>query len=132
MHVQSCCFANVHVNLLLFLPSSFPSPSLLLKLPIVVAHYHGNMMSHFSSVLRYLTVDKYSVLMIKYCFAVCASNGSDHSTIIWKVDACISNCGCERCSTGQNLSFIKCRYLTVELISTVLIVTAVLVCTLLL
>ena len=31
MHVQSCCFANL--NLLLFLPSSLPSPSSLLKLP---------------------------------------------------------------------------------------------------
>ena len=26
-HVQSCCFANIHVNLLLFCPSSFPTPS---------------------------------------------------------------------------------------------------------
>ena len=59
MHVQSCCFANLHVNLLLLLPSSLPSPSLLLKLPIVVVRYHGNMMSHFSFVLSYLTVDKY-------------------------------------------------------------------------
>ena len=34
MHVQSCCFANV--NRLLFLPFSLPSPTLLLKRPIVV------------------------------------------------------------------------------------------------
>ena len=32
MHVQSCCFVNL--NLLLFLPFSWPSPSLLLKLTI--------------------------------------------------------------------------------------------------
>ena len=32
MHVQSCCFVNL--NLLLFLPFSWPSPSLLLKLPV--------------------------------------------------------------------------------------------------
>ena len=32
MHVQSCCF--VSLSLLLFLPFSWPSPSLLLKLPI--------------------------------------------------------------------------------------------------
>ena len=50
--VQSCCFTNV--NLLLFLPFSLPSPSLLLKLPIVVirkCYYHGNVTSHFSSLL---------------------------------------------------------------------------------
>ena len=50
MHVQSCCFADI--NRLFFLPFSLPSPSLLLKLPIVVilkCCYHGNVTSHFSS-----------------------------------------------------------------------------------
>ena len=46
MQAQSCCFA--------LLPFSLPSPSLLLKLPIVVIRkccYHGNVTSHFSSLL---------------------------------------------------------------------------------
>ena len=50
MHVQSCCFA--HINRLVFLPFSLPSPSLLLKLSIVVilkCCYHGNVTSHFYS-----------------------------------------------------------------------------------
>ena len=40
------------LNFLLFLPFSLPSPSLLLKLPIVVIQifcYHGNMKSHLFS-----------------------------------------------------------------------------------
>ena len=52
MHVQSCCFTKI--NLLLFLPFSLPSPSLLAKLPFVVIQkfcYHGNVTSHFSSLL---------------------------------------------------------------------------------
>ena len=51
MHVQSCCFANP----IAFFPFSLPSPSFLLKLPIVVIQkfcYHGNMTSHFSSLLK--------------------------------------------------------------------------------
>ena len=58
MHVQSCCFA--------ILPFSLPSPSLLLKLSIVVIRkccYHGNVTSHFSSLLL---ADK-SV----WCFCCC-------------------------------------------------------------
>ena len=58
MHVQSCCFA--------ILPFSLLSPSLLLKLPIVVIRkccYHGNVTSHFSSLLL---ADK-SVLFF-FCF----------------------------------------------------------------
>ena len=49
MYVQSCCFTDI--NLLLFLPFSLPSPSLLPKLPFVVIQkfcYHGNVTSHFS------------------------------------------------------------------------------------
>ena len=54
MHVQSCCFTNI--NLSLFLPFSLPSPSpsLLPKLPFVVIQkfcYHGNVTSHFTSLL---------------------------------------------------------------------------------
>ena len=52
MHVQSCCFTTI--NLLLFLPFSLPSTSLLAKLPFVVIQkfcYHGNVTSHFSSLL---------------------------------------------------------------------------------
>ena len=52
MHVQSCCVTNI--DLLLFLPFSLPSPSLLPKLPFVVIQkfcYHGNVTSHFSSLL---------------------------------------------------------------------------------
>ena len=52
MLVQSC-FANIY--LLLFLPFSLPSPSLLLKLPIVLIQkfcYHGNMTSLFGSLFR--------------------------------------------------------------------------------
>ena len=52
MHVQSCCFTNI--NLLLFLPFSLPSPSLLPKLLFVVIQkfcYHGNVTSYFSSLL---------------------------------------------------------------------------------
>ena len=52
MHVQSCCFTNI--NLLLCLPFSLPSPSLLPKLPFVVIQkfcYHGNVTSHFTSLL---------------------------------------------------------------------------------
>ena len=51
MHVQSCCFTN---KLIAFLPFSLPSPSLLPKLPFVVIQkfcYHGNVTSHFSSLL---------------------------------------------------------------------------------
>ena len=49
MHVQSSCFTNI--NLLLFLPFSLP---LLPKLPLVVIQkfcYHGNVTSHFFSLL---------------------------------------------------------------------------------
>ena len=52
MNVQSCCFTAI--NLLLFLPFSLPSTSLLAKLPFVVIQkfcYHGNVTSHFSSLL---------------------------------------------------------------------------------
>ena len=52
MNVQSCCFTTI--NLLLFLPFSLPSTSLLAKLPFVVIQkfcYHGNVTSHFSSLL---------------------------------------------------------------------------------
>ena len=52
MHLQTCCFTNI--NLLLFLPFSLPSLSLLPKLPFVVIQtfwYHGNVTSHFSSIL---------------------------------------------------------------------------------
>ena len=52
MHVQSCCFTNI--NLLLFLPFSLPSPSLLPKLLFVVIQkscYHGNVTSYSSSLL---------------------------------------------------------------------------------
>ena len=52
MNVQSCCFAKI--NLLLFLLFSLPSTSLLAKLPFVVIQkfcYHGNVTSHFSSLL---------------------------------------------------------------------------------
>ena len=52
MHVQSCCFTDV--NLLPFLPFSLPSASLLPKLPFVVIQtfcHHGNVTSHFSSLL---------------------------------------------------------------------------------
>ena len=52
MHVQSCCFTNI--NLLLCLPFSLPSPSLLPKLSFVVIQkfcYHGNVTSHFTSLL---------------------------------------------------------------------------------
>ena len=48
-HVQSCCFTDI--NLLLFLPFSLPSPSLLLELAFVVIQkfcYRGNVTSHFS------------------------------------------------------------------------------------
>ena len=53
MHVQlcSCCFANLHPFFLVFL---LPSSLLLLKLPLVAVQklcYHGNVMSHFSSLL---------------------------------------------------------------------------------
>ena len=51
-HVESCFFTNI--NLLPFLPFSLPSPSLLPKLPFVVILkfcYHGNVTSHFSSLL---------------------------------------------------------------------------------
>ena len=47
---KSVCFASI--NRLFFLPFSLPSPSLLLKLSIVVilkCCYHGNVTSHFSS-----------------------------------------------------------------------------------
>ena len=50
MHVPCCCFTN-NINLLLFSPFSFPSPSLLPKLHFVVIQkfcYHGNVTSHFS------------------------------------------------------------------------------------
>ena len=53
MHEQSFCFANC--KLIAFLPFSLPSPSLLLKLLIVVIQkfcYHGNVTSHFSSLFR--------------------------------------------------------------------------------
>ena len=52
MNVQSCCFTTI--NLLLFLPFSLPSTSLLAKLLFVVIQkfcYHGNVTSHFSSLL---------------------------------------------------------------------------------
>ena len=55
MHVQSCYFTNI--NLLLFLPFSLPSSSLLPKLHFVVIQkfcYHGNVTSHFSSLWRAL------------------------------------------------------------------------------
>ena len=51
LHVQSCCFANV--NLLRF-SFALPSPSSLLKLLLVVIQkccHHGNVTSHFSSLL---------------------------------------------------------------------------------
>ena len=50
LHVQSCCFANV--NLLVF--SFVLSPTSLLKLLLVVIQkccHHGNVTSHFSSLL---------------------------------------------------------------------------------
>ena len=50
--VQSCCFTNI--KLLLFLLFLLLSPSLLPKLPFVVIQkccYHGNVTSHFSSLL---------------------------------------------------------------------------------
>ena len=49
MHVQSCRFAKNKP--IAFLPFSLPSPSSLLKLPIVVIKrffYHGNVTSYFS------------------------------------------------------------------------------------
>ena len=52
MQVQTFCFTDI--NLLLSLPFPLPSPSLLLKLPFVVIQtfcYHGNVTSHFSSML---------------------------------------------------------------------------------
>ena len=52
MLVQSCFFAKVKP--ITFLPFSLPSPSSLLKLPIVLIQkfcYHGNMTSLFSSLL---------------------------------------------------------------------------------
>ena len=52
MQVQTFCFTDI--NLLLSLPFPLPSPSLLLKLPFVVIQtfcYHGNVTSHFSSIL---------------------------------------------------------------------------------
>ena len=52
MQVQSCCFDNV--NLLLVLPFLLPSPSSLLKVPTVVIQkfcYPANVRSHFSSLL---------------------------------------------------------------------------------
>ena len=52
MQVQSCCFDNV--NLLLVLPFLLPSPSSLLKVPTVVIQkfcYHANVRSHFSYLL---------------------------------------------------------------------------------
>ena len=53
MHVQSCFFAKVKP--ITFLPFSLPSPSSLLKLPIVLIQkfcYHGNMTSLFGSLFR--------------------------------------------------------------------------------
>ena len=53
MHVQNCCCANI--NLLLFLLFSLPSPSSLIKLPIVVIQKfccHGNVTSHLSSLQK--------------------------------------------------------------------------------
>ena len=57
MHVQNCCFANLNLlsKPIAFLTFSLPSPSSLLKLPIVVIQkfwYHGNVTSHFSSLWR--------------------------------------------------------------------------------
>ena len=62
MHVQSCCFANKPT---FCLPFSLPSPSSLLKLPIVVIQkfcYHGNVTSHFPSLL-----DKSCYLRLHLC-----------------------------------------------------------------
>ena len=52
MHVQNCCCANI---ILLFLLFSLPSPSSLIKLPIVVIQKfccHGNVTSHLSSLQK--------------------------------------------------------------------------------
>ena len=63
MHVQSCCFA--------ILPFSLPSPSLLLKLPIVVIRkccYHGNVTSHFSSLLLAANLSVFFLFFFCFCF----------------------------------------------------------------
>ena len=66
MRVQSCCFA--------LLPFSLPSPSLLLKLPIVVIRkccYHGNVTSHFSSLLladKSVCLSGFFFLFLFLCF----------------------------------------------------------------
>ena len=51
IHVQSCCFTNI--KLLLFFLFLLLSPSLLPKLPLVIQSfcYHGDVTSHFSSLL---------------------------------------------------------------------------------
>ena len=66
MRVQSCCFA--------LLPFSLPSPSLLLKLPIVVIRkccYHGNVTSHFSSLLLADKSVCLSGFFFCFCFCFC-------------------------------------------------------------
>ena len=92
MRVQSCCFA--------LLPFSLPSPSLLLKLPIVVIRkccYHGNVTSHFSSLLLADKSVCLSGFFFCFCFCFCFFQSLAVSSLIRlivvdKVFAMSSNC----------------------------------------
>ena len=74
MHVQSCCFPNI--DLLLVLPFSLPSPSLLPKLPFVAILkfcYLGNVTSHLSS----LSPEKFLLLKTSIQLAQIALDNKD-------------------------------------------------------
>ena len=95
MHVQSCCFA--------ILPFSLPSPSLLLKLPIVVIRkccYHGNVTSHFSSLLLAANLSVFFLFFFVFVFIF--------SSPLLLVRSCglLLSIGCLQCTSNCWLQYI--------------------------
>ena len=91
MHVQSCCLTNI--NLLLFSPFSFPSPSLLPKLTFVVIQklcYHGNVTSNFSSLCWRVLKSWFTVGDPQQGFQHCLADGLNQKfSSVWAGYFCV-------------------------------------------